>query len=74
MAYDDDAKELVPFTQIAKENDRARIILEVSKMRTNGCTDIFKALDFSAQATLSYCEKTNSVRSHGRAPARRCGF
>ncbi len=67
VAYDDSVSELVPFTQIGKESDRARIITEVSKMRTNGCTDIFKALDFSAQATLSYCEKTSSIRSHAAA-------
>ncbi len=66
VAYDDSVSELVPFTQIAKESDRARIIQDVSKMRTKGCTDIFKALDFSAQATLRYCEKTNSIRSHAR--------
>ncbi len=66
VAYGDSVSELVPFTQIAKESDRARIIQEVSKMRTNGCTDIFKALDFSAQATLRYCEETNSIRSHAR--------
>jgi Mg-chelatase subunit ChlD len=66
VAYGDSVSELVPFTQIAEESDRARIIQEVSKMRTNGCTDIFKALEFSAQATLRYCEKTNCIRSHAR--------
>jgi len=63
MAYDHDVKALVPFTQIGKETDRARIIKEVSKMETHGCTDIYKALDFSAQATIAYCKKTKSIRS-----------
>jgi len=63
MAYDHDVEELVPFTQISTESDRANIINEVCKMETHGCTDIYKALDFSAQATIRYCEGKNTIRS-----------
>lgn len=66
VTYDHDVSQLVPFTQISKESDRDRIIKEVSKMNTHGCTDIYKALDFSAQATIKYCEATKSIANNAR--------
>jgi len=66
ICYDDNAKALVPFTQIAKESDRKGIITRVSKMETHGCTDIYGALDFSAKATIKYCESTKDIRPEAR--------